>query len=49
MTDLAIEAHLARSTAAPAQRLTSLQASLKCGTNCGSCLPQLQRMLATLC
>lgn len=48
VTDLAIEAHLARSTAAPAQRLTSLQASLKCGTNCGSCLPQLQRMLATM-
>ena len=46
VTDLAIEEHLARSTAAPAQRLASLQDSLKCGTNCGSCLPQLQRMLA---
>ena len=46
VTDLAIEEHLARSTAAPAQRLASLQGSLKCGTNCGSCLPQLQRMLA---
>ncbi|MDD3937725.1 nitrate reductase [Rhodoferax sp.] len=47
VTDLAIEEHLAHSTAAPAQRLASLQASLKCGTNCGSCLPQLQRMLAS--
>jgi assimilatory nitrate reductase catalytic subunit len=47
VTDLAIAEHLASSTAAPAQRLSSLQASLKCGTNCGSCLPQLQRMLAS--
>ncbi len=46
VTDLAITEHLAHSNAAPAQRLASLQASLKCGTNCGSCLPQLQRMLA---
>jgi assimilatory nitrate reductase catalytic subunit len=22
-----------------------LQASLKCGTNCGSCLPELRRMV----
>ncbi|WP_296491354.1 nitrate reductase [Rhodoferax sp.] len=47
VTDLAIAKHLAQSTAAPAQRLTALQTSLKCGTNCGSCLPQLHRMLAT--
>ena len=47
VTDLAIAEHLAHnSNAAPAQRLASLQGSLKCGTNCGSCLPQLQRMLA---
>ena len=46
VTDLAIAEHLAQSTAAPAQRLASLQGSLKCGTNCGSCLPQLQRMIA---
>jgi assimilatory nitrate reductase catalytic subunit len=46
VTDLAIAEHLAHSDAAPAQRLASLQASLKCGTNCGSCLPQVQRMLA---
>lgn len=46
VTDLAIAEHLATSSAAPGQRLASLQASLKCGTNCGSCLPQLQRMIA---
>lgn len=48
VTDLAITAHLAHSNAASAQRLAALQANLKCGTNCGSCLPQLQRMLASL-
>jgi assimilatory nitrate reductase catalytic subunit len=26
------------------QRLAKLQATLKCGTNCGSCLPELRRM-----
>ncbi len=27
------------------QRLAELQQSLKCGTNCGSCLPELKRMV----
>ena len=27
------------------ERLGALQASLRCGTNCGSCVPQLQRMV----
>jgi assimilatory nitrate reductase catalytic subunit len=26
--------------------LSSLQATLKCGTECGSCVPELKRMLA---
>ena len=26
--------------------LRSLQQSLKCGTNCGSCLPELRRLVA---
>ena len=46
VTDLAIAEHLAHSEEAPGQHLTSLQTSLKCGTNCGSCLPQVQRMVA---
>ena len=25
------------------ERLASLQATLKCGTNCGSCVPELKR------
>ena len=27
------------------QRLASLQGALQCGTNCGSCLPELKRMV----
>ncbi|MGQ3198187.1 MAG: (2Fe-2S)-binding protein, partial [Hydrogenophaga sp.] len=27
------------------QRLAALQAGLRCGTNCGSCLPELQRLV----
>jgi assimilatory nitrate reductase catalytic subunit len=45
VTDSAILAHLKTCTGAPSERLASLQSSLKCGTNCGSCVPQLQRML----
>ncbi|RYX97360.1 MAG: nitrate reductase [Comamonadaceae bacterium] len=29
------------------QRLDSLQATLKCGTNCGSCIPELKRRVRT--
>jgi assimilatory nitrate reductase catalytic subunit len=29
------------------QRLATLQSSLRCGTNCGSCLPELRRMART--
>jgi assimilatory nitrate reductase catalytic subunit len=47
VTDVAIAAHLADAGTDPVQRLASLQSSLKCGTNCGSCLPQLQRMVRT--
>jgi assimilatory nitrate reductase catalytic subunit len=50
VTDLAINAHLSTrgqgDTGNPATdeaRLASLQAALKCGTNCGSCLPELKR------
>lgn len=28
----------------PTQRLTMLQDRLKCGTQCGSCLPELRRL-----
>ncbi len=45
VTDLAITDHLAQCVGAANQRLESLQSALKCGTNCGSCVPQLQRMV----
>ena len=28
------------------ERMESLQSALKCGTNCGSCMPELQRMVS---
>ncbi|OGB33935.1 MAG: nitrate reductase [Burkholderiales bacterium RIFCSPLOWO2_12_FULL_61_40] len=43
VTDVAIEAHLGRCGGTDKERLASLQASLQCGTNCGSCVPELQR------
>jgi assimilatory nitrate reductase catalytic subunit len=45
VTDTAIDAQLAQCTGFAADRLSSLQGALKCGTNCGSCVPQLQRMV----
>jgi len=55
VTDLAIAEHLVQCTgpaAAPDARtpdgaLASLQATLHCGTQCGSCVPQLQRLVRT--
>ena len=43
VTDVAIDAHLAQSQGSPAERLELLQSALKCGTNCGSCMPELQK------
>jgi assimilatory nitrate reductase catalytic subunit len=41
----AIEGHLAGGSGTPEDRLVSLQAKLRCGTNCGSCVPELKRMV----
>ncbi|MBP7564438.1 MAG: molybdopterin-dependent oxidoreductase, partial [Burkholderiaceae bacterium] len=40
-----IEGHLASCDGSDAQRLASLQGALKCGTNCGSCVPELKRLV----
>jgi assimilatory nitrate reductase catalytic subunit len=32
----------------PEARLAALQGRLKCGTNCGSCLPELKKIIAIL-
>jgi assimilatory nitrate reductase catalytic subunit len=45
VTDAAITEQLATSFGSDERRLTELQTSLKCGTNCGSCIPELKRMV----
>jgi assimilatory nitrate reductase catalytic subunit len=40
-----IAATLARCDGAPPAQLAQLQSALKCGTNCGSCLPELRRII----
>ena len=45
VTDAAITEQLEKSFGTDERRLTELQTSLKCGTNCGSCLPELKRMI----
>ncbi|MEJ5991175.1 molybdopterin-dependent oxidoreductase [Ramlibacter sp. PS3R-8] len=41
----AIEDHLAHCSGSAEERLASLQGALRCGTNCGSCVPELKRMV----
>jgi assimilatory nitrate reductase catalytic subunit len=41
----AIERTLAHCEGSASERLAALQAELKCGSNCGSCLPELRRMV----
>ena len=45
VTEAAISAQLAQCTGTEAQRMEQLQNTLKCGTNCGSCLPEVKRMV----
>jgi assimilatory nitrate reductase catalytic subunit len=40
-----IDAALAGSSGSPESRLQQLQDKLKCGTNCGSCVPELKRLV----
>ncbi len=47
VTQTAIEQHLANSTGDAQERLASLQQALKCGTNCGSCVPELKKLVGT--
>jgi assimilatory nitrate reductase catalytic subunit len=43
--DIAIHHHLKIYKGDSTQRLASLQGTLKCGTQCGSCVPELRRMI----
>jgi assimilatory nitrate reductase catalytic subunit len=47
VSDVAIKACLAKTSGSSNERLLALQSTLQCGTNCGSCMPQLQRMVRT--
>ena len=40
-----IMGHLAQAAGSADQQLASLQGALQCGTNCGSCLPELKRLV----
>ncbi|MGA8514279.1 MAG: molybdopterin-dependent oxidoreductase, partial [Burkholderiaceae bacterium] len=40
-----IDRFLRNCTGSDGQKLSALQGNLKCGTNCGSCLPQVKRMV----
>jgi assimilatory nitrate reductase catalytic subunit len=43
--EAAIEGVLARCEGSDDARLAALQGQLRCGTNCGSCLPELKRLV----
>ncbi|ADX46951.1 Nitrate reductase [Paracidovorax avenae ATCC 19860] len=45
VSDAAIAAQLGQCHGGDAERLGQLQAALGCGTQCGSCLPELRRMV----
>jgi assimilatory nitrate reductase catalytic subunit len=45
VSDLSIVEVLGRCEGSPGQRLAALQGELRCGTNCGSCLPALRKLV----
>ena len=45
VTDAAISGRLAHCHGSDAERLAQLQSALGCGTQCGSCVPELRRMV----
>lgn len=47
VSEARIRAQLGQCAGAPAQRLKALQDALQCGTQCGSCLPALRRLIDT--
>ena len=49
VTTTAIAATLAANQGSFADRLGALQSATRCGTQCGSCLPEVRRLVATAC
>ncbi len=45
VTENAIRGRLQTCEGSEAERLAALQSSLQCGTNCGSCVPELKRLV----
>ncbi|MDD0840810.1 molybdopterin-dependent oxidoreductase [Curvibacter sp. HBC61] len=45
VTEQAIRGQLAQCAGTEDERLKQLQGALKCGTNCGSCVPELKRLV----
>ena len=45
VTEPEINQYLANTAGNPEQRLASLQQALQCGTGCGSCVPELRRLV----
>jgi assimilatory nitrate reductase catalytic subunit len=45
VTEPQINSFLQSCAGSDEQKLSALQANLKCGTNCGSCVPQVKRMV----
>jgi assimilatory nitrate reductase catalytic subunit len=45
VSETEIDAALAEGRGTPQAQLDQLQLALRCGTNCGSCLPELRRMI----
>ncbi len=48
VTEPEINSFLQTCTGTDDQKLSALQANLKCGTNCGSCVPQVKRMVRSM-
>ncbi|MFZ4287405.1 molybdopterin-dependent oxidoreductase [Variovorax sp. HJSM1_2] len=48
VSEPAITCALAQMGGSEEQRLQALQKSLKCGTNCGSCLPEVRRLVRSI-
>ena len=48
VTETAITRELETCVGSEDERLASLQSALKCGTSCGSCVPELKRLVRSI-
>jgi assimilatory nitrate reductase catalytic subunit len=45
VSEAAVRACLAQTEGDATERLAAVQEALKCGTNCGSCVPEIKRLI----